>query len=63
MAKVLGEKKDNIFFCIVVSKEVSNMVDFEGVMVLILVSLMGRWLCGTGSVSNSTESGEVFFVF
>ena len=39
------------------------MVDFEGVMVLILVSLMGRWLCGTGSVSNSTESGEVFFVF
>ena len=62
MATVLGEKKE-FFFVIVVSEEVSNMVDFEGVMVLILVSLMGRWLCGTGSVSNSTESGGIFFVF
>ena len=63
MATVLGETKEYLFFVIVVSEKVSNMVDFEGVMVLILVSLMGRWLCGTGSVSNSTESGEVFFVF
>ena len=62
MATVLGEKKD-FFFVIVVSEEVSNIVDFEGVMALILVSLMGRWLCGTGSVSNSTESGGIFFVF
>ena len=27
--------KENIFFCIVVSEEVSNMVDFEGFIVLI----------------------------
>ena len=38
------------------------MVDFEGVMVLIVVSLMRRWMYGTSSVSNSTESGGVFFL-
>ena len=37
------------------------MVDFEGVMVLIVVPFMGRWLYSTSAVSNSTESGGVFF--
>ena len=59
----IRQKKENLFFCIVVSEEVSNLIDFEGVMILRFVSLI-RWrLCGTGSVSSSTESGGMFFVF
>ena len=38
------------------------MINFERVMVMILILLMGRWLCGTGSVSNSTESGGLFLM-
>ena len=63
VATVLEGKKRKSMFCIVVSEEVSNLIDCEGVMVLILVSLIGRWLYGTGSVARSSESGGIFFVF
>ena len=59
----IRRKEEKIFLCIVVSEEVSNLIDCEGVMVLILVSLMRRWLSSTDSVSNSTESGGIFLVF
>ena len=54
-------EKKNIFCCDFVPEKVSNSVDFEGVMVLIVFSVTGRWWYGTSSVSNSTESGGVFF--
>ena len=54
-------KKGNIFFCFVVSKEVPIVIDFDGVTVLFLVSLIGRCMCSMGSVPSSTGSGGVFF--
>ena len=38
---VLDEKKEKIYFCFVVSNEVSVVIDFDGVTVLFLFSLIG----------------------
>ena len=64
----IGRKK---IFClfVFVSEDLSKRFDFEGVIVLTVLSVMERLLYGTykrsrlhgSSVSVSTESGGVFF--
>ena len=58
---VLDEKKDNTFFCFVVSNEVSVVIDFDGVTVLFLLSLIGRCICSRVSALSSNGSGGVCF--
>ena len=50
---VLDGKKENILFCFVVSNEVSVVIDFDGVTVSLLVSLIGRYMCSTGFAPSS----------
>ena len=57
----IRQKKENIFFCFVVSTEVSVVIDVDGVMVLFLVSLIGRCMCSTDSAPSSNGSGGFFF--
>ena len=56
---VLDEKKENIIFCFVVSNEVSVVIDFDGVTVLFLFSLIGRCICSTVSAHITNGSGGV----